>query len=144
MSIDKKGYFSIDRRPEMVWGVQAASIIGVQVLDNAGAGTLSGVIAGVQYAIAAHVAKRGAGTGSVINMSLGGGYSPTLNSVVAKAVKLGIVVAVAAGNSGMDAGGVSPASEPTVLTVGAATDSDSKAWFSNYGNSVNVWAPGFR
>lgn len=123
---------------------KAASIIAVQVLDGDGSGTTGGVLKGIQYAIAAHTAKRGTGTGSVINLSLGGVYSSTLNNAVASAVNAGIVVAVAAGNDNANAAMHSPASEPSVLTVGAATISDTRASYSNYGALVDVFAPGDR
>lgn len=101
---------------------KAAAIIGVQVLSGSSdSGSMSGLIAGLQYTIAAHAAKHGTGTGSVINMSLRGAYSATLNSAVANAVNAGSVVVVAAGNANADAATYSPASEPSVLTVGAAT-----------------------
>lgn len=124
--------------------LQMASIIGVQVLSCSGSGSLSGVLGDLQYAIDSHSAKHGSGTGSVINLSLGGGYYQTMNNAVAAAVNAGIVVVVAAGNSSADAANYSPAIEPSVLTVGAATDGDSKAWFSNYGDLVDVYAPRYR
>jgi cerevisin len=49
---------------------------------------------------------------------------------------------VAAGNDNIDARNVSPAREPSVITVAASTISDSKADFSNYGPAIDVFAPG--
>jgi subtilisin family serine protease len=133
----------------MTYGVaKAASIVGVQVLDSSGSGSTSGVIAGIQWVVNQHasmygVAVDGSTAGrSVINLSLGGAFSATLNSAVANAVKAGIVVVVAAGNNNEDATLHSPASEPSVLTVGASTDADARATFSNYGTLVDVMAPG--
>jgi subtilisin family serine protease len=75
-------------------------------------------------------------------MSLGGVRSTAVNSAAANAVSAGVFFAVAAGNDGADAGNSSPASEPTVYTVGATDSSDKVASFSNYGTVVDIHAPG--
>lgn len=75
-------------------------------------------------------------------MSLGGGKSQQTNDAVAAAVSAGIFVAVAAGNDGVDAKNTSPASEPTVCTVGATDINDAKPSFSNFGSLVDIFAPG--
>ena len=116
-------------------GVQ---LIPVRVLDCSGSGSNSGVIAGIDWMIANHQA----GVPAVANMSLGGGYSAALNAEVAAATADGITMVVAAGNSGADACGASPASEPTAITVGATDSTDTRASFSNYGSCVDVFAPG--
>jgi len=80
-------------------------------------------------------------------MSLGGGFSQATNDAAAALVDAGIFVAVAAGNGNIfgipqDASTVSPASEPSVCTVGATDISDRVASFSNYGSVVDIHAPG--
>lgn len=75
-------------------------------------------------------------------MSLGGSKSTAVNSAAANAVSAGVFFAVAAGNSAANAANYSPASEPTVYTVGATDSSDRLATFSNYGTSVDILAPG--
>jgi subtilisin family serine protease len=118
------------------------------VLNSDGIGSTSGVIAGIQWVVKEHAALYGVAVDgstaghSVINLSLGGGFSATLNTAVASAVKAGIVVVVAAGNNNNDASQHSPASEPSVLTVGASTNTDTRASFSNFGTLVDVMAPG--
>ncbi|MCX6527387.1 MAG: S8 family serine peptidase, partial [Actinobacteria bacterium] len=110
----------------------------VRVLDCNGSGSISGVIAGIDWVIAHHIA----GVPAVANMSLGGGYSSSLNAAVARGVVDGVVFAVAAGNETSNACNVSPASEPTAITVGATDTSDARAYFSNYGSCVDIFAPG--
>ena len=61
---------------------------------------------------------------------------------VAALVASGVFLAVAAGNSGDDAQFYSPASEPTVCTVGATTIDDKLTSWSNYGSLVDILAPG--
>jgi len=116
---------------------QKATIVPVRVLDCDGGAYASDILAGITWILKTHP-----GGPAVINMSLGGGYSQTLNSAVEEAVARGFIVVVAAGNSSMDACNVSPASANGVITVGASTRNDSFADYSNYGSCVNINAPG--
>lgn len=78
-----------------------AQLYGVKVLGSNGSGTMSDVIAGVEWAAKAANDKLKAASskhkGSVANMSLGGGKSPTLDQIVNKATTMGLHFAVAAG-----------------------------------------------
>jgi len=80
--------------------------------------------------------------GSVANMSLGGGKSPTLDQMVNKATELGLHFAVAAGNENRDACNSSPAAAEKAITVGATTITDERAYFSNHGPCVDIFGPG--
>ncbi|AOW00309.1 peptidase S8/S53 domain-containing protein [Yarrowia lipolytica] len=123
-----------------------AEIVAVKVLRSDGSGTMSDVIGGVVYAAREHEEKTKkppkGWKGSTANMSLGGGFSPSLNLAVDSAVKAGINFAVAAGNDNSDACEYSPASSENAITVGASTLSDSRAYFSNKGKCVDVFGPG--
>jgi subtilisin family serine protease len=114
------------------------AIVPVRVLDCSGSGSTSGVIAGIDWMIANHVA----GTPAVANMSLGGGRSSALDIAVQSAVADGVVLVVAAGNSTANACQSSPAGEPLAITVGSTTSADARSSFSNYGSCVDVFAPG--
>ncbi|CAG8533454.1 15198_t:CDS:2 [Acaulospora colombiana] len=122
-----------------------AKIVAVKVLDSNGMGTWSDVILGIDYVVTRHNEQveelKSNFTGSVINMSLGGGYSPAVNFATTEAYRAGICVVVAAGNERTDACGSSPASAEGAITVGASTVDDYFAWFSNYGPCVDVFAP---
>lgn len=114
-------------------------LTGVKVLDCTGSGATSTVIKGVDW-VAANAVKP-----AVANMSLGGGASSMLDSAVSKAVSAGVVFAVAAGNSAVDACTQSPARAGTlagVITVAATDSAEAEASFSNYGSCVSLWAPG--
>ena len=114
-----------------------ATLHGVRVLNCQGSGTNSGVIAGVDWVTANHVAP------AVANMSLGGGASQATDDAVNNSVAAGIVYAVAAGNDGSNACNYSPARAADALTVGATENtSDNRASFSNYGTCVDIFAPG--
>ncbi|MEZ5730211.1 MAG: S8 family peptidase [Burkholderiaceae bacterium] len=112
------------------------TLVPVRVLDCAGSGTLGSVIAGLDWI--AETAQRPA----VVNMSLSGNASATLDAAVANTVAAGLTVVVAGGNSGADACGYSPAREPAALTVGATDAADARASYSNYGACVDLFAPG--
>ncbi|TBU58464.1 peptidase S8/S53 domain-containing protein [Dichomitus squalens] len=133
---------------------KAANVIAVKVLGSNGSGTMSDVVGGVTWAAKAAADKAKAALeefrrtgktshkGSVANMSLGGGKSRALDDVVNRAVDNGIHFAVAAGNDNKDACNNSPAAAEKAITVGASTLGDERAYFSNHGPCVDVFAPG--
>ncbi|KAI1504230.1 peptidase S8/S53 domain-containing protein [Biscogniauxia marginata] len=116
-------------------------LFAVKVLDASGSGTNSGVIAGIDY-VAENAGSQECPNGVVANLSLGGSKSSAVNEAAAGVVSSGIFLAVAAGNEATDAEDSSPASEPTVCTVGATTIDDEIAEYSNYGSIVDIFAPG--
>jgi len=126
----------------------------VKVLDNRGSGYTSEIVAGIDW-----VADN-ANTIEVANMSLSGsGYNQAEYDAIQGAVDAGVAFAVAAGNSDADANDYSPAAFGNVLTVSALADFDGEpggigsptcrtdkddtlADFSNWGDAVNITAPG--
>ncbi len=122
-----------------VYGVaKRATVVPVRVLGCTGSGSWSGVIAGIDWTINHHQA----GVPAVANMSLGGGFSSSINAAIARGVADGITYVVAAGNENSDACTRSPASAADALTVAASTSVDSRASFSNWGPCVDIFAPG--
>jgi subtilisin family serine protease len=115
---------------------KGARLRGVRVLDCAGSGSFSGIIAGIDWVRLNRVNP------AVANLSLGGGYSSSLNTAVTNLANSGVFVAVAAGNENQLACNVSPASASAVTTVASSTSGDAKSSFSNYGSCVDVYAPG--
>lgn len=144
---------------DVVGVAPGASLVAVKVLGADGNGCNSWVVAGIDY-----VASRGPTkiqalpTIHVANMSLGGGISSATDTAVRNAVATNISVVVAAGNSGADTINSSPGREEKAITVSALADSDGQpgglgavtgygpddtfASFSNYGNPIDVIAPG--
>ncbi|EAT81068.1 hypothetical protein HBI56_103670 [Parastagonospora nodorum] len=117
------------------------NLIAVKVLGAEGSGSNAGVLAGINYAVKDAQSKGRIGK-AVANLSLGGLFSPMTNAAVTEAVKQGLFLAVAAGNSGLPTITSSPASAPDVCTVGASDKNDAKASYSNFGLLVDIFAPG--
>lgn len=115
---------------------KGVTLYSVRVLDCAGSGTATTIIAGIDWVTANH------GSSAVANMSISGSYMASVNTAVQNSINSGVTYAVAAGNSAFDACNYSPASVAGALTVGATTNLDLPASFSNYGSCVDLWAPG--
>jgi subtilisin family serine protease len=140
-----------------------ARIWAVKVLNAAGIGLNSDVICGIDYVTA------NAGQIDVANMSLGGGGSDdgncgntdgdAMHQAICDSVVAGVTYAVAAGNDHQNSSGFTPAAYDEVITVSALADfngqpgggaastctsdvDDTFADFSNFGNDVDVIAPG--
>jgi cerevisin len=128
-----------------------ARVHGVKALDADGGGWSSNVVAGIDYVINQHDARKARGdqdfAGSVISMSLAS-TSPVeaISQAVNAAIAGGIHVCVAAGNNNEDACNSSPASsggrQGGAITVGAVDIKGKRAKFSNHGDCVDVYAPG--
>ena len=113
-------------------------VVAVRVLDRRGSGSISGVIAGVDYV------KANGENGDVANMSLGGGVSTALDNAVLVASS-NVKFVLAAGNSSNNANNHSPArvNGTNIYTISAMNDRDNWASFSNYGNPpIDYCAPG--
>ncbi|CAM5568421.1 serine protease [Streptomyces avidinii] len=113
-----------------------AKIVGVRVLDNNGSGTTAQVVAGIDW-VTAHAVKP-----AVANMSLGGGADSALDTAVRNSIASGITYGVAAGNESTNANTKSPARVAEAITVGATTNTDAKASYSNFGTILDLFAPG--
>ncbi|MBB5868689.1 subtilisin family serine protease [Allocatelliglobosispora scoriae] len=115
-------------------------LISVRVLNCAGSGTAAGVIAGVNWVTLQQILSPA--PPSVANMSLGGSAFPPLDTAVTNSITANVHYSVAAGNSNLNACGFSPARVPRATTVGATTNTDARATFSNFGPCLDLFAPG--
>lgn len=115
---------------------KGVNLIGVRVLSCSGSGSNSGVIAGMDWVADNHVKP------AVANMSLGGGASTATDQAVARMTAAGVTTVVAAGNDNSNACNYSPARAASAITVGSTASNDSRSSFSNYGNCLDIYAPG--
>ncbi|MDQ0662919.1 subtilisin family serine protease [Arthrobacter ulcerisalmonis] len=117
---------------------KSATLVPVRVLDCAGSGYNSDVVAGLDWIAANHAA----GAPAVANLSLGGAASSTVDAAIQAVIDDGVTTVVAAGNSAVDACTASPARVPGAVTVAASDSADKQASFSNFGSCVDLYAPG--
>lgn len=129
---------ALDNDIGVVGVAPGVSLYAVKVLDRRGSGFWSDVAAGIDWATdnGMHIA----------NMSLGGGYSSTVETACSDAEAAGVLLVAAAGNSGDGNTSTTETSYPaafsTVVAVGATTSTDGLASFSNTGSFVDVSGPG--
>jgi subtilisin family serine protease len=129
----------------MLSGVaKRATLVSVKVIGSGG-GTASTVLAGLEYVRLQKIAFPG--KPMIVNMSLGSIYSRSVNQAVDRLVDSGVTVVAAAGNRGINACLVSPASSKRAITVGASTTTfrvfknrDRRAFYSNWGRCVDIIA----
>jgi PKD repeat protein len=120
-----------------------AEIHGVRVLGCDGVGASSDIVAGIDWVTSNHVKP------AVANMSLAGywiwglfGLDSALDIAVRNSVSAGVSYALAAANETDDACLYTPARTLEGMTVGATSDTDARAYFSNWGPCVDWFAPG--
>lgn len=115
-------------------------LVSVRVFDARNQGTLSGVIAGIDWVTANRRLP------AVANLSFNAPPSAALDDAVRRMIASGVVAVVSAGNAGAagarDACDNSPARVGEALTVGASDETDARAPWSNYGSCIDWFAPG--
>lgn len=122
-----------------------AKVVPVRVLAKCG-GSLSDIADAIIWSAGGTVPgiPANANPATVINMSLGGSGAcgSTYQAAINSAVSRGATVVVAAGNSNQDASGFRPANCSSVVSVAASNPSGSLSYYSNYGSTVDLTAPG--
>jgi subtilisin family serine protease len=120
-----------------------AEIVGLTVLPcgRNKTGEASSLIEAVEWLLIRE-ADFGDGKPAVANMSLTGKWSRKINHAVTVLTENQVAVVVAAGNNAQDACRFSPASAKDAITVAATGPKDESPGFSNYGQCVDIHAPG--
>ena len=113
----------------------------MKVLQCRDFGTTGTVIDGVEWVVT-HAADSDISKKLIANMTLGEGFSQSSNTAMSNVHNSGILTAVEAGNNNGDACSVSPASEPTVVTVGSLTCIDRHLSFSDHESCLGIFLPG--
>ena len=112
-----------------------AYLMPVKVLDSSGAGTYADIAEGIIWAT-----ENGA---QVINLGLGGSEpSNALENAIAYSYNRGVTLIAAAGNDGVGGVCYPAAYEDYVIAVGATRYDETLAYYSNYGLSLDLVAPG--
>ena len=127
------GIIGADGGPDLTGVAPHVKFLAVKVLDAQGYGTEIGVIAGLDYCMDPDGNPETDDAVDIINMSIGGGPDPVMDSVVDNITAAGILSVVAAGNSGYYKTIGSPGTAQTALTVGACDSTDQMASFSSKG-----------
>jgi subtilisin family serine protease len=114
---------------------RGARIMPLKALNEIGKGWGSDIARAVVYAV-----DNGA---KIINISAEhSGHTKFLEGAFAYAQKQGALIVVSAGNEASDTRSVEPANQPGVIVVAATLPNDKRVGFSNWGEKVNVAAPG--
>jgi subtilisin family serine protease len=122
-----------------------SKILPIRVLGKCG-GTTSDIVDGMRWAAGLSVSgvPANANPAKVMNLSLGGSgsCSATWQNAITAINGAGATVVVSAGNSNANASGYTPASCSGVITIAATNRNGSRAYYSNYGTTVEISAPG--
>ena len=114
-------------------------LIPVRVLNcRAGNSSSATLYAAINWVIEHHQT----GVPAIINLSVGMSKSIAFNEAAQALIADGLIVVAAAGNQNRDACLYSPASEPSVISVGGIDRAALRASYSNYGACVDIFAPG--
>lgn len=118
---------------------KAVSLVPVRMLDSCGSGTATMVQKGLEWILANHQD----GERAVVNMSIGFDVSATtIDNAIRNLMAEGIVVIAASGNSAKSACNTTPAGTPGTISVGAINTNDAETTWSNFGDCVDIFAPG--
>ena len=122
-----------------------SKLLPVRVVGKCG-GYESDIADGMRWAVGVAIAGVPANTNvaSVLNVSLSaaGTCSTVMQNALNDVAATNVPVVVAAGNNTLDAAGFSPGNCANTITVGAVDRNGGKPTYANFGNAVNVSAPG--
>jgi subtilisin len=130
---------ALDNDLGVVGVAPAVALYAVKVLSDGGSGSVSSVVAGIEWAVNRDIL--------ILNMSLGGSSdSQTLRDACDTAYAAGHLLVASAGNSGNPGGRGDnvgyPAKYESVIAVASSTINDARSSFSSTGPAVELIAPG--
>jgi serine protease len=123
----------------------SANLLPVRVLGKCG-GLVSDIVDAIRWSVGLHIdgVPDNPSPAKVVNLSLSGSgnCSSSEQRAINDAIKAGAVVVVAAGNENVDVATQSPANCDNVIVVGATNRSGSRASYTNFGEQIDLSAPG--
>lgn len=119
---------------------KGVTIVPVRVLNSCGQGDSETVLLGLQWIFSNHVD----GEPAVANMSIGFSTRvPVIDEAITNLLEEGVVITAAAGNSNSNVCGT-PAGTYGTISVAASDSNDSETSYTNFGDCVDLFAPGSR
>jgi subtilisin family serine protease len=122
------------------YGVAKNALIhSVRVLAGGSNGNTQDLVNGINFVAANHIKP------AVANISLavtGSCSTTSVDTAVQSLINSGVTVVVGAGDQNADAGCTSPAHLASAITVGSSTSGDARSSNSNFGSSLDIFAPG--
>jgi uncharacterized repeat protein (TIGR01451 family) len=115
---------------------KGVSLHAVRVFSCTNGSTLTKIIGGIDWVAANHQSP------SVALLSFSTSGSSSLDTAVNSLITSGVTTVVAAGNNNLDAGTRSPARVAAAITVGSVDQFDTRGVISNFGASLDLFAPG--
>jgi subtilisin family serine protease len=126
---------AIDNDIGVIGVAPEAWLYGVKTFDSRGSGKTSDCIEGIQWCTDNGM--------DVISMSWSSGaFDQALNDTCEAAWAAGCVLVAAASNNGVEYPDAYPAAYASVMAISATDSNDDLAYFSNYGDEIELAAPG--
>lgn len=137
---------ALDNNIGVVGVAPDADLYALKVLDETGRGYVSDIVAAIEWATDPDDNPETDDSMDIINMSLGGGASYTIEDACLSAYNEGLLLVAAAGNSGNPPGRgdniIYPAAYDSVIAVAATNQNDERARWSSTGPDLELAAPG--
>jgi subtilisin family serine protease len=120
--------------------VPQANLKSVRVLNCFGTAAISTIISGIDSIL--YSAPPASNGQDVVYVGFSGGYSSSLSAAVQNLTYAGFEVVAPAGNNNSNACNYTPGNLVNVRTISSLSATDSKSSFANYGNCIDLFAPG--
>jgi Tol biopolymer transport system component len=115
---------------------KSATLYSVRAFTCSNGTTVANLVAAIDWVTGNHVSP------AVAHMSISTAANATIDAAVSNSIASGVTYALAAGDINVDAGTRSPSRVAAAMTVGGTTTIDSRVTTSNFGASLDLFAPG--
>jgi Tol biopolymer transport system component/subtilisin family serine protease len=115
---------------------KSATLYSVRAFNCSNGTTVTNLIAAVDWVTGNHISP------AIAHISISTGANATIDAAVSNSIASGVSYALAAGDINTDAGNRSPARVAEAITVGGTNILDTRVTTSNFGASLDLFAPG--